>query len=242
MICYLLFQASLHASYWAEDLNTTTHLLNRLPSKAENHPTPTSPYMAQPPPMPTFASFVVPAIPILPPLLNTSSLAAPLAVIDHKGYRCLDFLTHRIITCHHVVFDEEVFPLADSSPTRPDSVLDVDYVDVPLSMPSFTPPSARRLRLRLAWPLCLCLFLCCMRHARPRQPHSCHARPPSTLHAPCAAPSPASHPTCFTNPARIYHRHRRIDPPIPPPCRLVPALSHRCTTRPPCNPATSTKW
>jgi hypothetical protein len=40
MIRCLLFQASLPASYWAEALHTATHLLNRLPSKAVNHPTP----------------------------------------------------------------------------------------------------------------------------------------------------------------------------------------------------------
>jgi hypothetical protein len=47
MICYLLFQVSLPASYWAEALNTATHLLNRLPSKTVSHPT--SHCTAQPP-------------------------------------------------------------------------------------------------------------------------------------------------------------------------------------------------
>jgi hypothetical protein len=40
MICCLLFQVSLPASYWAEALHTATHLLNRLPSKVVCHPTP----------------------------------------------------------------------------------------------------------------------------------------------------------------------------------------------------------
>jgi hypothetical protein len=40
MIRCLLFQVSLPASYWAETLNTATHLLNRLPSKADQSPTP----------------------------------------------------------------------------------------------------------------------------------------------------------------------------------------------------------
>jgi hypothetical protein len=40
MIYCLLFEASLPAIYWAETMNTATHLLNRLPSKAVSHPTP----------------------------------------------------------------------------------------------------------------------------------------------------------------------------------------------------------
>jgi hypothetical protein len=39
IICCLLFQASLHASYWAEAMHTVTHLLNCLPSKVVSHPT-----------------------------------------------------------------------------------------------------------------------------------------------------------------------------------------------------------
>jgi hypothetical protein len=53
MIRCLHFQASLPGSYWAEPLNTATHLLNRLPSKAVSHLTATSPCMAQPSPTTT---------------------------------------------------------------------------------------------------------------------------------------------------------------------------------------------
>jgi hypothetical protein len=33
---------------------------------------------------------------------------------DHKGYRCLDLSTNRLIVSQHVVFDEASFPLAAS--------------------------------------------------------------------------------------------------------------------------------
>jgi hypothetical protein len=36
----LLFEASLHAIYWVEELNTATHLFNYLPSKVVSNPTP----------------------------------------------------------------------------------------------------------------------------------------------------------------------------------------------------------
>jgi hypothetical protein len=51
---------------------------------------------------------------------------------DHKGYRCLDLTSHRIIISRQVVFDEDVFPLADStSPTDLDSLLESDPVTHP---------------------------------------------------------------------------------------------------------------
>jgi hypothetical protein len=63
----LLFQASIPARYWVEGLNTTTYLLNRLPTKATSM---TSPYFTLhgvAPPMSTYAYSVVPAILISPP-------------------------------------------------------------------------------------------------------------------------------------------------------------------------------
>jgi hypothetical protein len=48
MICCLLFQVSLPAGYWAEALNTATHLINRLPSKAMSHPPPLRPVWHNP--------------------------------------------------------------------------------------------------------------------------------------------------------------------------------------------------
>jgi hypothetical protein len=31
---------------------------------------------------------------------------------DHKGYRCLDLNTNRVIISRHVIFDETTFPFA----------------------------------------------------------------------------------------------------------------------------------
>jgi hypothetical protein len=46
---------------------------------------------------------------------------------DHKGYRYLDLTTHHVVIFRHVVFDEDVFPLAGSSPpTDLDSLLESD--------------------------------------------------------------------------------------------------------------------
>jgi hypothetical protein len=96
MIPCLLFQASLPASYWAEALHITTHLLNRLPSKAVNHPTP---YFALYGTTPTYDHLCVFGCACYP---NTFATAphklSPRSTrclflgysSDHKGYRCLD--------------------------------------------------------------------------------------------------------------------------------------------------------
>ena len=44
--------------------------------------------------------------------------------LDHKGYRCYNPLTRRVITSRHVIFDESVFPFAESSPPT-----DVTFLD-----------------------------------------------------------------------------------------------------------------
>jgi hypothetical protein len=134
MICCLLFQASLSASYWVEALHTTTHLLNCLPSMMVSHPTPYFTLYGTPPTYDHLHVFGCACYP------NTSATAphklSPRSTrclflgysSDHKGYQCLDLASHCIISCH-VVFDEDVFPLAGPSPpTDLDSLLESDPV------------------------------------------------------------------------------------------------------------------
>jgi hypothetical protein len=132
MICCLLFQTSLPANYWAEALNTATHLLNRLPSKAVSHPTPHFTLYGTAPSNDHLRVFGYACY-------HNTSATAPHKLSPHsthclflgyspdrKGYRCLDLTSRRIIS-HHVVFDENVFHLADSSPpTNLDSLLESD--------------------------------------------------------------------------------------------------------------------
>jgi hypothetical protein len=73
---------------------------------------------------------------------------------NHKGYRCLDLVSHRILIYRHIVFDEDVFPLAGSSPpTDIDSLLEFDPIPPPPQIPSLAPLLASREALTLMPPL-----------------------------------------------------------------------------------------
>jgi transposase InsO family protein len=151
MLRCLLFQASLPASYWAEALHTATHLLNRLPLKAVRHPTPHFALYGTTPSYDHLRLFGCACYP------NTSATAprklSPRSTRclflgyspDHKGYRCLDLTSHRIIISRHVIFDEDVFPLAGSTPpTDLDSLLESDPIPPPPLAPRLAPLPAPR--------------------------------------------------------------------------------------------------
>jgi hypothetical protein len=146
MICCLLLQASLHASYWEEALHTATHLLYRLPLKVVSHPTS---HFALYDTAPSYDHLRVFGFACYP---NTSATAphklSPRSTRclflgyspDQKGYRCLDLTSHRIIIFRHVVFDEDVFPLVGSSPpTDLDSLLESDLSTHPSPAPRLAP-------------------------------------------------------------------------------------------------------
>ena len=103
----------------------------------------------------------------------------------HKGYRCMDLTTHRIIISRHVIFDESTFPFASSQQPSAASYDFLDDDDSPLVVP--------RLRLPRAPPP---LHLRSTRHHRRLRPHR-HLPHPRRL-LPCIArvapPASASHP------------------------------------------------
>ena len=119
----LLFQASIPPSYWAEALNTTTRLLNILPTKTLRFSTPHQALFGT---APVYNHLRVFGCKCYPNLLATSPhKLAPRSVLcvflgysdHHKGYRCLDIHSNKIIISRHVVFDETSFPFAEQSST-----------------------------------------------------------------------------------------------------------------------------
>lgn len=60
--------------------------------------------------------FRLPAILTLFPLPPTSSLLG--YPTNHKGFRCLDLASNKVLICRHFVFAEQIFPFSPlSSPT-----------------------------------------------------------------------------------------------------------------------------
>jgi hypothetical protein len=127
----LLLQAHLPARFWAEGLHTSTYLLNRLPSTACPAPTPHQALFGTPPHYDHLRVFECACYP------NTTATdphkLAPCSTLcvflgyspDHKGYRCFDLSSRRVLISRHVVFDESVFPYS-STTTPPSSDPDLD--------------------------------------------------------------------------------------------------------------------
>jgi hypothetical protein len=116
----LLFQASLPPTYWVESHHTATFLLNRLPTKtirasclyfALFGTTPMYEHLR------VFGCTCYPNMSATAPhkLAPRSACCVFLGYSDHhKGYRCLDLSTNRLMISRRVVFDEVVFPFATS--------------------------------------------------------------------------------------------------------------------------------
>jgi hypothetical protein len=125
----LLIHASLPKRYWAEGLHTATYLLNRLPTTAIqavcHHlalfgSTPSYKHLR------VFGCTCYPNTTVTAPhkLSPRSTWCILLCYsVDHKGYRCLDLSTNRLIVFRHMVFDEDSFPLTASP-----SLTDLDFL------------------------------------------------------------------------------------------------------------------
>lgn len=114
----LLFQAHMSPVYWVEALHVAVHILNILPSVAIHSQIPFTLLFQKAPTydhLKVFGSLCFPN-------LNYSHLhklaprSTPCLFLgypsNHKGFRCMDLKTNRIIISRHVYFDESVFPAA----------------------------------------------------------------------------------------------------------------------------------
>jgi len=139
----LLFQASMPPSYWADALATATHLLNRLPTKTLNMSTPFFALHGSQPSYHDLRAFGCTCYPNLTAttphkLAPRSSLCAFLGYSpDHKGYKCLDIASNRVIISRHVVFDETTFPFSTHRAHPPPAELDFLTDDAPLPVSFF---------------------------------------------------------------------------------------------------------
>lgn len=117
-ISSLLFQAQLSPTFWAEALHVAAHIINILPSSSIERKSPHSILFGV---TPTYDNLHVFGCMCFPNV-NYSNLHKPSPrstpclflgyLTNHRGYRCLNFKTNRIIISRHVIFDESTFPAA----------------------------------------------------------------------------------------------------------------------------------
>uniref|UniRef100_A0A453GJS8 Integrase catalytic domain-containing protein n=1 Tax=Aegilops tauschii subsp. strangulata TaxID=200361 RepID=A0A453GJS8_AEGTS len=112
----LLLQANLTPPFWVEDLHTATYLLNRRPSRVIAPHTPHYLLYGIPPTYDHLRVFGCLCFPnqyatMANKLAPRSSRYVFLGyALEHKGYRCFDLATRRVIVSRHVIFDETIFP------------------------------------------------------------------------------------------------------------------------------------
>jgi hypothetical protein len=125
----LLIQASLPGRYWAEGLHIVVYLLNRLLTKMIST---AHPHVALFGSAPSYEHFHVFGCACYPNIAATvPHNLAPRSTrcvflgysTDHKGYRCFDLSTNRLIISRPMVFDEDSFPLTASP-----SLIDLDFL------------------------------------------------------------------------------------------------------------------
>ncbi|KAJ9564021.1 hypothetical protein OSB04_009181 [Centaurea solstitialis] len=137
-----LIQASLPPKFWVEALLSSVHTFNLLPSTTIQYKTPFEVLFGF---SPTYSHLRVFGCLCYPNTSPTSAhkLAPRYSACvylgpstDHRGYRCLDLITQKVIISRHVNFDETHFPFPDFQP-RPSSE-DYDAFDVDDSLPSLS--------------------------------------------------------------------------------------------------------
>ncbi|GKC77307.1 ribonuclease H-like domain-containing protein [Tanacetum coccineum] len=166
LIRTLLFQAHIPPSYWVEALNMVAHLLNILPSTAINNEIPFTKLYNQTHTyehLRVFGCLCHPHVDVSHKLEPRSTPCIFLGYpANHRGYRCLDLASNKIIILRHVRFDEDVFPFGNvmssnkptydfllppiqtttNVPTTEPFVQHIDEPDNPITPHPTTPPTS----------------------------------------------------------------------------------------------------
>ena len=112
----LLFHASLPPSYWVESLHMATYLLIIRPTRVLHNLTPMHILDNKAPSYDHLRTFGYLCYPNLSS--TTTHKMSPRSTpciflgypLNHRGYRCLNLATHKVIISRHVNFDEFAFP------------------------------------------------------------------------------------------------------------------------------------
>jgi histone deacetylase 1/2 len=197
-------------SFWAEALSTATFLINIRPTSATSFTTPFETLHGTIPPYDTLRVFGCLCYPNT--LATSPNKLAPRSTkciflgypARHRGYRCLDLSTRRIIISRHVTFDEHIFPYASISNTSSSSSPTPDLFD-PIPIPYPPAPATNPAPAGHAAP------------AASQPAPGAHPAPAAQASAPTNTAAPAAPP----NPPPPPHRTRATTGRLPgPPKRL----------------------
>lgn len=115
----LLAHASLPPSFWHHALHMATYLLNVLPSKLLGNKSPLEVLYKWVPSYSHLRVFGCLCYPLIPSttINKLQPRSTPCVFLgyptNHRGYKCYDMSSRKIIICRHVLFDEHTFPFAN---------------------------------------------------------------------------------------------------------------------------------
>lgn len=118
----LLFQSHLPPTFWVEALHMAAHLINITPSSSINNGIPFSKLYNKPPSFLHLRVFGCLCYPHLHTPHKLAPRSRPCIFLgypnQHRGFRCFDLETRKIIISRHVVFQENVFPYKAMTPNK----------------------------------------------------------------------------------------------------------------------------
>lgn len=130
LVRILLFQAHLPPHFWVEVLHLATYLLNILPSSAINKETLHFRLYNTKPNYSNLRVFGCLCYPHLDTPHKLALLLTPYIFLrypsNHRGYRCLDLASNKIIISRNVTCDETIFPYGSITPNHAPSYTFLD--------------------------------------------------------------------------------------------------------------------
>lgn len=146
----LLIHAGMPSSFWVEALSTATYLINHRPYQATGRLTPFQLLLGAAPEYDHLRVFGCLCFPNLAATMpNKLSARSSTCVLlgypsYHRGYRCFDLSTRKVITSRHVTFDESHFPFRTAESASESIILATiacpTTETVIIQQPHLTPP------------------------------------------------------------------------------------------------------
>ncbi|PKU60143.1 Retrovirus-related Pol polyprotein from transposon TNT 1-94 [Dendrobium catenatum] len=208
----LLLQAKLPTSFWVESVLTAVYLINRLPSPITKYISPFQCLYKTPPSYSHLKIFGCLCYPWLQPAAPNKFAPKSSACVfigyssTHKGFRCYNLHTSKILISRHVQFHENIFPFHNISSSNSDLP---SSSSTPIISPLTLVPHTHD------------------QHASPQPQSSSHSPSPSPLPIPTRHRMVTRLQTGKLKPKPVFNlQHSLIDEPDP--TCFTTASKHKC--------------